>query len=185
MIAGHNVAEGIAFIDLYAQSEARFEADLRFYYPSIPSASIHHISQTLYPPIFNGSFGYTTQSDRLALFLTEALFSCNSHFLARAYGNRTFNYLFSVPPARHGDDVPYTYYNGPIASVKNDSLAVIWQQYFTNFATTGNPNGPGLPRWLVYGSNSTVQNLNLTTVGPFRDDAANPRCEWWQKGLYY
>ena len=184
IMAGHNIDEGIAFMDPFAQDEARFEADLRIYFPTITDATIQYISKTLYPPVFDGSLGYTTQTVRSDLLITEAFFTCSTNYLARAYGDQTFNYIFSVPPSLHGDDIPYTYFNGPNAAVKNDTLAVIMQEYFTNFAITGNPNGPGLPYFHTYGGDSVAQNLGLTTIGPIQDNAANPRCLWWQKGLF-
>jgi carboxylesterase type B len=116
--------------------------------------------------------------------ITEAFFTCSTNMLARAYNNSVFNYIFSVPPSLHGDDVYYTYYNGPSLHVQNETLAVIMQRYFTSFVMTGNPNAAGLPTFPKYGTGATVQNLNLTTIAPIKDNVANERCLWWQKGLY-
>ena len=184
IIAGHNINEGIEFMDPFAQDETRFEADLRIYFPTITDAAIQYISKTLYPPVFDGSYGYTTETVRSDLMITEAFFTCSTNMLGRAYGDQTYNYFFTVPPSLHGDDIAYTYFNGPSASVQNDTLAVIMQEYFTNFAATGNPNGPGLPNFQTYGEGSVVQNLGLVTIGPVPDNTVNPRCLWWQKGLY-
>lgn len=184
VMAGHNIDEGIEFMDPFAQDEGRFEADMRTYFPTITDAAIQYISKTLYPPVFDGSIGYTTPTVRMNLLITEAFFTCSTNMLARAYGDQTYNYIFTVPPSLHGDDIAYTYYNGPSASVKNDTLAVFMQEYFTNFAISGNPNGPGLPYFQNYGAGSVVQNLGLNTIGPVPDNVANPRCLWWQKGLF-
>ncbi|EXJ69648.1 uncharacterized protein A1O5_06719 [Cladophialophora psammophila CBS 110553] len=184
IMAGHNLNEGLGFMDPFAQSETVFEADLRIYFPTITDATVNYISHTLYPPVFDGSAGYTTPTGRSELMITEAFFTCSTNFLARAYNNNVFNYIFSVPPSLHGDDISYTYYNGPNPLVKNDTLAVIMQRYFTNFVMTGNPNAAGLPPFPTYGATTTVQNLNLTKIGPMKDNAANERCMWWQKGLY-
>jgi len=184
VMAGHNIDEGIEFMDPFAQDEERFEADMRIYFPTITDTAIQYISKTLYPPVFDGSIGYTTPTVRMDLLITEAFFTCSTNILARAYGDQTYNYIFTVPPSLHGDDIAYTYYNGPSASVKNDTLAVIMQEYFTNFAISGNPNGPDLPHFQTYGTGNVVQNLGLDTIGPVPDNAANPRCLWWQKGLF-
>lgn len=184
IMAGHNLNEGLGFMDPFAQNETVFEADLRIYFPTITDAAVKYISKTLYPPVFDGSAGYTSYTGRSDLLITEAFFTCSTNFLARAYNNDSFNYIFSVPPSLHGDDVAYTYYNGPNPLVKNDTLAVIMQRYFTNFVMTGVPNAAGLPAFPTYGADTTVQNLNLTKIGPMMDNTANERCLWWQKGLY-
>ncbi|KAK4935534.1 hypothetical protein LTR10_023445 [Elasticomyces elasticus] len=184
IMAGHNILEGLEFMNPFAQNETAFEDTLRVYFPTITDAEVQYISYTLYPPVFDGSIGYTTPTGRSELMITEAFFTCNTNYLARAYNNDVFNYIFSVPPSLHGDDIAYTYYDGPSASVKNDTLAIIMQEYFTNFVMTSNPNGAGLPTFPTYGAGTTVLDLNLTSIGPIQDNTANERCLWWQKGLY-
>ena len=184
IMAGHNLDEGLESMDPFAQNETVFEADLRVYFPTITDETVEYISHTLYPPVFDGSAGYTTPTGRSDLFVSEDFFTCNTNYLARASNNSSFNYIFSVPPSLHGDDILYTYYNGPNHGVKNNTLAVIMQRYFTNFVMTGNPNAQGLPTFPTYGTNATVLNLNLTKIAPMADNVANDRCLWWQKGLY-
>ncbi|KAL6253262.1 hypothetical protein RBB50_000985 [Rhinocladiella similis] len=184
VMAGHNLEDGLGFMNPFAQNETAFEATLRIYFPTISDAAVNYISKVLYPDNYDGSAGYTTPTGRSDLLVTEAFFSCSTNYLARAYNNNVHNYMFTVPPSLHGDDVPYTYYNGPNPLVKNDTLAIIMQKYFTNFAMKGNPNAPGLPPFSSYGPHATVQNLNLTFIDQTVDNAANSRCLWWQKGLY-
>jgi para-nitrobenzyl esterase len=73
-----------------------------------------------------------------------------------AAGNRTFEYEFSRIPAgrktmgnMHAEDVPYVF--GPVTGERFDAadyaISDAMQQYWTNFAKTGNPNGKGkLPK---------------------------------------
>jgi carboxylesterase type B len=185
IMTGHNILEGLAFMDPFAQDNDKWEADLRIYFPTINDATVKYISQTLYPPIFDGSHGYTSQTYRSEVFVTEAFFTCNNNWLARASANKTFGYLFSVPPSLHGQDITYTYYNGPAATVANDTLAVIMQKYLTNFAINHDPNGPGLPAFPQYGPGSTLLNLNLSSISTIQDPTSAQRCAWWQKGLYF
>lgn len=73
------------------------------------------------------------------------------------------------------------------------------QTYITNFAMTGSPNRPGLssasgavPNFPMQGDNATEMVFNYhvegTSVTPDirvgRDPTSNPRCAFWQKGLY-
>ena len=82
-------------------------------------------------------------------------------------------------------DIPYTFYNGPNPSaVISPKIAMALQEYITNFAEKGSPNGPGVPHFQMYGPDATVQDLNITGISELMDPAANYRCDWWQKALY-
>jgi carboxylesterase type B len=111
-------------------------------------------------------------------------FTCNTFYLDKAYKNNTYSYFFSVPPALHGEDVAYTYYNGPNSAVIAPQIAMALQEYITNFAENGSPNGAGVPHFQMYGPDATVQDLNITGITEVMDPAANYRCNWWQKALY-
>lgn len=115
----------------------------------------------------------------------------SSNMDIQAFGNQTFAYQFSVPPALHGQDVPYTFFNGlnsvtgDNVPVQSDATALALQEYITSFAATGVPSGPGIPRFPLYGNHSTILNLNATSITEIMDPTANARCLWWQKALYY
>lgn len=134
--------------------------------------------------MFDGSVGYRDQYQRTALAVGESGFSCNTNYLGRAYGNQTYNYLFSVPPALHGQDTAYTFYDGPNPLVIADPIAIALQEYITSFAATGTPNEEGVPQFNVYGDSNQVQNLNVTGIEQIKDPAANERCTWWQQAFF-
>ena len=110
--------------------------------------------------------------------------ACNAFYLDKAFDNNTYAYYFSIPPSLHGEDVPYTYYNGPSPSVVSIPIAIKLQEYLTHFAETGSSNFAGAPYFMMYGNNATVLNLNVSGVTRVMDPAANYRCSWWQKSLY-
>jgi para-nitrobenzyl esterase len=50
--------------------------------------------------------------------------------------------------ASHGAEIPYVF-NGPVAAwtAVDHALANAMSTYWVNFASTGDPNGAGLPAW--------------------------------------
>ena len=103
----------------------------------------------------------------------------------QAFGNQTYAYQFSVPPALHGQDVVYTFFNGANPAVVSNTVAIALQKYITSFVTTGTPSGSSIPRFQLYGSDSEVIDLNVSNISEMVDPTANARCVWWQKSLYY
>jgi len=88
----------------------------------------------------------------------DAQFSYGARSLAREIVKRqhkTFRYLFthagahtSDPPV-HSDDITYVFGTGTFAARDrrvSDAMMAAW----VHFAATGDPNGPGAPRWAPY-----------------------------------
>ncbi len=184
-MVGHNFNKGLLFSSPFITSNAAYTSYLQTSFPDASPSVMNYIENTLYPPIFNGSYRYTNQVERGAATVTDAQFSCNAAYLSQAFANRTYAYLFSVPPGLHGLDVPYTFFNGPTFSVLNNTLAYVLQDYITSFAMKGVPSAAGGPTFPLYGEAATLLNLNVSSITPEMDPASNDRCVWWQKGLIY
>lgn len=186
IMVGHNADEGAYFTPPYVTSNDALVAQLNSAFPYTPQQSIDYITKVLYPPVFDGTYPYRTQFQRADLIVSESIFTCNTRYLDLAYNNKTYSYLFAVPPALHGQDVAYSYYTGgpPSSSVTNTTIAVALQQFITSFAETGKPVARGIRPFNMYGPNASVLKLNVTGVEEVRDSNANARCAWWQKALY-
>ena len=57
--------------------------------------------------------------------------------------------------AAHGSEIPYVFNNlrarnGATVDPKDEAVARMINTYWANFAKTGDPNGPGLPKWPRY-----------------------------------
>ena len=88
--------------------------------------------------------------------------------------------------AFHSDDIEYvfgTLDTRPGQTVRPEDRALSEQMmgYWTNFAKTGDPNGPGLPPWPKYDKDDSLIHLDSTiAAGP---DTLRPRYEFLLKGM--
>ncbi|KAL5447840.1 hypothetical protein PMIN07_001888 [Paraphaeosphaeria minitans] len=188
VLVGHNTNEGPYFTPPYANSTERIATQLKHTIPSIPQSSVDYVTDTLYPAVFDGSQGYTDNYTRAYSIVTEGIFTCNTNYLSTGFQNKTYSYLFAVPPAYHAFDIPYTFFDGGATSrlptgVTNRTVAVALQEFITSFAKTGVPEAEGIMKFQMYGPDAKVLELNVTGIEEVHDSNASKRCNWWQKGL--
>ena len=184
---GHNGDEGLLFTNPAILTDTAYDGYLRQTFPTIQPDIATYIETVLYPPEMSGllgTSGYLDEIGRVVLTIAESTFTCNTYYLDRAFGNQTYAYQFSVPPALHGQDVPYTFFNGPNTAVQSDATALALQEYITSFVIRGSPQVGGLPMFPLYGNDSDIIDLNATSITQIMDPVANSRCLWWQKELY-
>ena len=82
--------------------------------------------------------------------------SCNTFYHDRAYNDQTHAYKLSVLSALRGQDIPYTFFNGPNAQVKSDATAIVLHECIATFAETGVPSG----LFPLYGINSEIRDVS-------------------------
>lgn len=159
--------------------------------PTLSDEMLKYITTELYPQVYDGSEGYLDPIQRVALSAAELAFVCNTFYFNTAFLNKTYAYHFSIPPALHGDDVAYTFYNGQGVDdyyVKSVEVALAMQDWFVSFTKTGVPTSPdvkGVPDFPQYGADAKIMNIGVNGFSIEQDDADSERCEWWQKGLYF
>lgn len=161
-----------------------FNDSIRALWPDISTSAFNTI-ESLYPP-------YDFDFNDTARFLqcdNDYQFNCKIYALSNAFNGETYNYYFSVPPAIHTSDLPYTFnggtHQGP--AVTNSTVADILQKYLISFIKTGNPNTEyaGLPDWPVYATGGGTEiNINATFIELMPTDLDTPQCQWWVEGLY-
>jgi carboxylesterase type B len=190
MVVGHNEQEGLLFTPPFIQTDAEFKAAQSVIFPTANASLLDYITEALYPPVFNGSYGYTTQIGRTNVSIADFTIDCNAYLLASTLPG-AYAYLVSVPPGLHAVDIAYTFFNGD-TSTSDEGLPVqadiaeSFQRYLVNFVMTGTPTSKGLQTFVEYGANNTVANIDLTDLGmPILDPAARSQCKFWQAAPYY
>ena len=84
--------------------------------------------------------------------------------------------------AYHSAEIEYVF--GQLGSkklpwrVEDRALSEQIQKYWTNFARTGNPNGPGLPPWPAYGPHDGWQTMHLNAQSQAQRDDLRARYEF-------
>ncbi len=82
--------------------------------------------------------------------------------------------------AFHSDDIEYIFGTldsrpGMPIRPEDRALSELMQQYWTNFAKTGDPNAPGLPQWPTYNAADGWQVMHLDATPAAAPDTRRPR----------
>ncbi|KAF6525076.1 hypothetical protein HZS61_010871 [Fusarium oxysporum f. sp. conglutinans] len=186
VLIGFNEDEGLIFTSPESNDNAGYRKFLESTYSNASPETLDHIETKLYPPVFDGSYGYTNQTGRASITKAESEFTCKYGFLQAAYGNRAKSYRFNVYPGLHGSEMHYTFYNGPKRNPEVDeAIAVGFQELLTSFVAIGNATSLAAPQGVpVYGEERRMLYIGNEGFGITTDATVPERCKFWQSGIY-
>lgn len=174
----------------------RSALDKKTQYSFLPPERARDRYYELYP-----SRSYRRPADATIDAITDAWYGCNCYEALRAFASSspaTYYYRFDYDDSRvphmlgaaHGMEVPFifsTLGGGILSFVYNrrqikraEPLVDMMMKYWTNFAKSSDPNGPGLLEWPAYTSDEK-QRIYLDL--PARTAPADnvEKCEFWKE----
>jgi carboxylesterase type B len=77
IMVGHGTREGAFLFDPTVKTERDFEQWLRSSVGGLSDAQVRELMEKVYPPVFDGSYGYTGQASRQMALYGEGVLDCN------------------------------------------------------------------------------------------------------------
>lgn len=135
-------------------------------------------------------------------WFADTLFRCNAVMQAawqQAAHHPAYEYQMEHatpgrPPqmAVHGGELPYVFgfyptsgYMGGAYTDADHKLGQQIEQYWTNFARTGNPNGKGLPNWPEFGSTQAYIRFTQGGDEEVATGLRKPQCDLYREELSF
>ena len=193
LLAGTNRDEGTAMV-VYAPQKvtlARWQAMAQQQFGANADAFLHAYAASNDAQAVRAAEDYA--GDRFIAYSTWAWLEAQ----VKTGGQPVYRYRFDLGSpgdpnhsvesgAFHSDDIEYVFGNldsraGAHWRPEDRQLSEAMQSYWTNFAKTGDPNGPGLPHWPTYNAADGWQVMHLDATIQARPDAHRDRYLFLQK----
>lgn len=159
--------------------------------PPVATEDLRHAMEAMYGPLAPKAL--SLYGDHAAEWVVDTMYRCPvvAQLAWRAPENPSFEYEFDrAAPGRealgavHGTEVAYVFgaLNARYADADR-TISAAMQQYWTNFAKTGNPNGAGLIQWPKFDA-TTRGYIEFTGDGPIAGEGLRrPYCDLYVENV--
>ncbi|KAK0239584.1 Alpha/Beta hydrolase protein [Armillaria nabsnona] len=140
--------------------------------------------------------GLGTPIEQVTAIMGESIFICPTYFLLRGFKGRAFKGQFAIPPAGHGDDVPYYYPSMNVNGVppfNNTDFDKAFAESFLAFVVSLDPNDTFEPTITPTWSHYTFQQGHQVEIHFNKTESGEPavlpfttpedlldRCSFWE-----
>jgi para-nitrobenzyl esterase len=118
---------------------------------------------------------------------TDFSYRCSALWFSNAtatLGDSAFVYKFSEPSSLglvlHGDEIGYVFGSLSAPSTEQQAVSSNMMGFWANFAKTGDPNGPGLPKWPEWGATGSLLNITSPPAVAHVTPGASIGCSFFQ-----
>ncbi|KAK0625939.1 carboxyl ester lipase [Immersiella caudata] len=164
LVVGNVANEGLGLTSDQGFPE-RFPIVVRQIFSAISNETIAEIQ---------ANYDFAGNPSKLAWdWTTDVIFACNAANIAAAYNRKARRYIFSVPPAVHGQDGLYFFYSDPTTTPVGDiDAARTAQKFLISFV-----HGKEFP-WPAYGEGKQITNITAAGFeGVELPEDLRARCE--------
>ena len=170
ILHGYNKTEGALFIMLDNARASSFGGKVKAYFGEYAPRVL-----SLYPAGTNEQAKESWEEIYSVIYFNYGHFCLTRQALAN--GIPVYAYHFTKDNGRlganHGGEEVYFYNNIPAGSKHYDesdaALSAVMSDYFMNFLTCGDPNGPGLPLWAPVSEPGEIMELG-DQIGPRQEE---------------
>ncbi|KAM0490549.1 hypothetical protein ACHAP8_011454 [Fusarium lateritium] len=172
--------EGALFFDVENMEDNDFVPWIQKSIPGLTMSEHVYLANELYPPIFDGSLGYTNQGSRQMALWGEAVIDCNFVGISKVMNGQGYAYQFNVTPGLHTQDLKYTF-NDPQSPAFEPVAQDVLQTVLTSFTVGGVPKlrSTDKMKFPTWGSEGDIISINGQGVKKALNAVNETRCDWW------
>ncbi|KAI9824250.1 MAG: hypothetical protein M1832_002057 [Thelocarpon impressellum] len=129
IIISHTADESELFVDGTIVTNEQFTKYLGVVFPNFTQAAgLNDVIEKTYPPPGPGK-KYRSQQERVKALVRDVSFTCNTRYIATAYGDKAYNMQYSITPGWHATDLLPTFYNA------NVNIEMLRSEAFVTYPT--------------------------------------------------